>query len=497
MADPPHRLGPDGLDRAAGTPLQAQLYRRIRTAIADGRLPRGERLPSARGLAAQLGIARGTVDAAYARLAGEGYLLARGPAGTIVSPTLQLSPAPHPRFTPHPRPDRPGNLQAPAVLAGEPDPASDPSANPAGPPLPFRMGLPALDMFPRALWARLTARAARRLGGAGLAYPDPAGLPALREAITAYLAVSRGLACRPSQVIVTGGYQAAISLVARLLLRTGDLVWFEDPGYGMARQALEAASATIVPVPVDDDGLCVAVARARWPRARLAVVTPAHQSPLGVALSLVRRQALLAWATATGAWIVEDDYDSEFHYVGTKLPALKSLDDADRVIYAGSFSKTLFPGLRLGYLVVPWGLVGPVTAAVRVLNHGEAGLAQAVVADFMIAGHFARHLKRMRGVYAARRTALADALAEAFGARLRLALRPGGLHLLARFPDGGPGGADDTAMMRRALAHGLAPTALSSQFLGGSGAQGLLLGFTNIPEAQAAAMADALRRALG
>ena len=473
-SDPPGRFGPASLDRGADVPLQAQLYQRIRTAIADGRLPRGERLPSARGLAAQLGVARGTVDAAYARLAGEGYLLSRGPAGTIVSPAL------------HPRAARP----APAVA---PEAAADPAWTPVRPPLPFRMGLPALDLFPRALWARLTARAARRLGSAGLAYPDPAGWPALREAITAYLAVSRGLVCRPSQVIVTGGYQAAVSLIARLLLRGGDRVWFEDPGYALARQALVAASADPVPVPVDGEGLCVELARARWPEARLAVVTPAHQSPLGVALSLPRRQALLAWAAASGGWILEDDYDSEFHYLGRKLPALKSLDDADRVIYAGSFSKTLFPGLRLGYLVVPAALVGPVTAAVRLFNHGEAGLAQAVVADFMTEGHFARHLKRMRGVYAARRTALADALAGAFAERLHLALRPGGLHLLARFPREG----DDGAMVRRALAHGLAPTALSAQFAGGAGDRGLLLGFTTIPEAQAPAMAGALRRALG
>ena len=416
------RLGPGVLDRDARVPLQAQLYQRIRTAIADGRLPSGDRLPSARGLASQLGVARGTVDAAYARLSGEGYLLSRGPAGTIVAPWVRRRADP-------PAPAGPRGTGA-AV-------APDPAGTSVRPPLPFRMGLPALDLFPRTLWARLTARAARRLGTAGLAYPDPAGVAALREAITAYLAVSRGLVCLPSQVIVTGGYQAAITLVARLLLRAGDRVWFEDPGYELARQALIAAASCPVPVPVDGEGLRVEDGRARWPDARLAVVTPAHQSPLGVALSLPRRQALLAWAAASGAWILEDDYDSEFHYLGRKLPALKSLDDADRVIYAGSFSKTLFPGLRLGYLVVPATLVGAVTAAVRVANHGEAELAQSVVADFMAGGHFARHLKRMRGLYASRRTALADALAGAFGPRLHLALRPGGLHLLARFPDGG------------------------------------------------------------
>lgn len=462
-------LASSGLARRS-LPLQEQLYRRVRAAIAAGRLAPGERLPATRTLASELGIARGTVDAAYARLIGEGYLLARGPAGTIVSPALRLAP----------RPPR-------AARAKAPEPSS-----PAPQPLPFQLGLPALDLFPRTLWARLTARAARTLAGAALAYPDPAGLPALREAIAAYLAVSRGVACDTRQVIITGGYQPAISLLARRLLRPGDGVWFEEPGYFLARQALDAAAARLVPVPVDGEGLCVELAQARAPQARLAVVTPAHQSPLGVALSLARRQALLAWAAAAGAWIIEDDYDSEFHYVGRKLPALKSLDAADRVIYAGSFSKTLFPGLRLGYLVVPVSLAAAVTEALRTTSHGEPALGQSVVADFMSAGHFARHLKRMRGLYAGRRAALAGALAAAFGDRIELALQPGGMHLLLRFR----GKVDDAELARRALAHGLAPTPLSSHYVGRAREQGLLLGFTNIPEAQAARSAEALRGAL-
>lgn len=467
---PPAALTAPGLARRA-LPLQEQLYRRIRTAIAEGQLRPGERLPAARTLASALAIARGTVDAAYARLAGEGYLLARGPAGTIVSPLLRPAAAP--------------------LLQARPAPAT-PVEPPPPQPLPFQMGLPALDLFPRTLWTRLTARAARRLSGAALAYPDPAGLPRLREAIAAYLAVSRGVPCGPGQVIITGGYQPAISLVARLLLRPGDKVWFEEPGYFLARHALEAASAKLVPVPVDADGMAVDEARRRAAKARLAVVTPAHQAPLGVALSLARRQALLAWAGAAGGWIIEDDYDGEFHYVGRRLPALKSLDRDDRVIYAGSFSKTLFPGLRLGYLVVPQALVRDVTEAARRSAHGEPVLGQEVAADFIADGHFARHLKRMRGRYAARRAALATALVEAFGAGIDLSLQPGGMHVLARFPGGG----GDDELLRRALAHRLAPAALSHHYLGRRRTQGLLLGFTNIAEAQAAASATALRRAL-
>jgi GntR family transcriptional regulator / MocR family aminotransferase len=453
----------------ADLPLQGQLYRRIRGAIAAGRLAPGERLPATRALAGALGVARGTVDAAYARLAGEGYLVAQGPAGTIVSPAL--------------RPD---------LVPARPARAKPAPERLTPPPLPFQMGLPALDLFPRTLWARLSARAARRLGGAALAYPDAAGLMPLREAIAAYLAVSRGVACAPAQVLVTGGYQPAISLLARLLLRPGERAWFEEPGYFLARQALAAAGARLVPVPVDGEGMRLDRAIARAPAARLAVVTPAHQAPLGVALSLARRQALLAWAASSGAWIVEDDYDSEFHYVGRKLPALKSLDAADRVIYAGSFSKTLYPGLRLGYLVVPLPLVAAVEEALRTTAHGEAVLGQMVVADFIADGHFARHLKRMRALYAARRAALAAALGDAFGERIALFLQPGGMHLLARFP----GCRSDVALLRRAAAQGLAPAALSAHYLGRRREQGLLLSFTNIAEKEAARRAEALRRAV-
>ncbi|HEX7390379.1 MAG TPA: PLP-dependent aminotransferase family protein [Acidiphilium sp.] len=458
------------LDRSARTALHEQIYERIRLAIANRQLAPGERLPSARSLASQLGTARGTVDTAYARLTGEGYLLAHGQAGTTVAPMLRPDPAP-----------RPG---APAKM-----PVSTDRADRI---LPFQMGLPALDLFPRALWARLTARAARRLAGPGLAYPDPAGLPSLREAIAAYLAVSRGVACQPEQVVITGGYQVALGILARLLLRPGDPVWFENPGYFLARRALEAADARPVPVPVDENGLCVDIARTHAPDARLAVVTPAHQSPTGVALSLPRRQALLAWAASAGAWIVEDDYDSEFHYVGRKLPALKSIDTADRVIYAGSFSKTLFPGLRLGYLVMPATLTGPMLAALDAGRRGEAVLGQSVAADFLAEGHFARHLRRMRTLYAARRQALATALEAAFGNRIELAPQAGGLSILMRLADG----TDDAGLVRRARAHGLAPTALSGYFIGSASRRGLLLGFTNTPETEAVRHARTLMRAI-
>lgn len=468
----PRALSDRPLARSA-MPLQEQLYQRIRTAIASRQLFAGEKLPAARTLASDLGVARGTVDTAYARLIGEGYLLSRGPAGTVVSPDLQA-----------------GILRSPATRGRRPT-----ARVPQTPqePLPFQLGLPALDAFPRALWARLTARAAKRLSGGALAYPDTAGLADLREAIATYLAVSRGVPCRAEQVIVTSSYQAGLSLIARVLLQPGDGVWFEEPGYFLARSALKAVAARLLPVPVDEQGMNVEFARAHLPPARLAVVTPAHHSAFGVALALARRQKLLAWAAETDAWIVEDDYDGEFHYVGRKLPALKSLDLADRVIYAGSFSKTLSPSLCLGYLVVPERLVEQTVETKLALTKGEAVLGQRVVADFIAEGHFGRHLKRMRGLYAARREALAIALSDTFGDRLRMTVQPGGMHLLARFADGG----NDVELARRAVRHGLMPNALSSQYMERTRDYGLMLGFTNIAEEQALTKAKALANAIG
>jgi GntR family transcriptional regulator/MocR family aminotransferase len=245
-------------------------------------------------------------------------------------------------------------------------------------------------------------------------------------------------------------------------------------------------------VPVDRHGMRVDAAIARAPRARLALVTPTHQSPLGVTLSLERRLSLLAWAAKSNAWVLEDDYDSEFRYMGHPLPALKSLDHADRVLFAGSFSKVLFPGLRIGYLVVPEPLTEDIARASRLLQLGQSGLEQRVVASFMAEGHFARHLRRMRSLYAARRAALAEALAALFGDRVTLELQAGGMHLIARFTDG----IADTELARRSLAHGVAPTALSSLAMEHACGQGLLLSFTNIEAAEAPAVAARLAAAM-
>jgi GntR family transcriptional regulator / MocR family aminotransferase len=454
-------------------PLYRQIYDRIQTAIRVGQLRPGDRLPSTRAFAGQLSAARGTVEAAYAMLAGEGYVVSRGPAGTIVSPELGQR-----------------LLAAPTAKRRLATRTEQPAA--VGPRL-FQMGLPALDAFPRKLWSRLVVQQARALSAADMSYPDPAGYAPLREAIAAYLATARGITCTSREILVTNGYQDALDLIGRVLLRHDDKVWLEDPCYPRAREALEAMGARLRPIRVDAEGLRVADGVGQARRAAFAVVTPSHQSPLGVALSLPRRLALLSWASAEGAWIVEDDYDGEFRYVGRPLPALKSLDRDERVLYAGSFSKVLFPGLRLGYLVLPESLVGTITRAIALRHAGHSILDQSVVARLIVEGHFARHLKRMRGLYAGRRRALADALSAVFGDRLAVDIKPGGMHLVAWLR----GRACDVDVAKRAQAGGLAVEALSSRVLTHARAQGLLLGFANVPEAHALDRCRQLERAIG
>jgi GntR family transcriptional regulator/MocR family aminotransferase len=461
------------LARGDDIPLYRQIYDHFRAAIETGQLRPGDRLPSARRLAEQFATARGTVDAAYGMLAGEGYVTSRGPAGTIVSPDLHGS--------------------ALAKRATRFSLATGHEQHAIAGPRPFQMGLPALDAFPRKIWSHVVARQARELTAGEMAYPDAAGFAPLRQAIAQYLATSRGIACTSRQIVVTNGYQDALGLIAEVLIYPGDKVWFEDPCYTLARAAFEVSSATLVPVRVDAEGLRVADGVAQARHARLAVVAPSHQSPLGVALSLPRRLALLSWASANGAFVVEDDYDSEFRYVGHPLPALKSIDRHQRVIYAGSFSKVLFPSIRLGYLVIPEKLIETFAQANRRRHSGASTLAQRAVASFMTDGHFVRHIRRMRGLYAARRQALAEALSAVFGDAVKVDLKPGGMHLIARFADG----VRDVAAAKRAQAAGLAVEALSSRAIAHPCGQGLLLGFTNVAEADAKAMCRRLERAIG
>ncbi|WP_437939587.1 PLP-dependent aminotransferase family protein [Sorangium sp. So ce341] len=458
--------------RSAGT-LQAQLYDRLRQAILSGALASGARVPSARAMALEAGVSRGTVDAAYARLSVEGFLVARGAAGTFVTTPLPIAAAFAPAAPPEPPRKEP---RARAELR------------------PFQIGVPAVDAFPVATWSRLLGRHARRARAGDLAGSDPCGDRALREAIAAHLAVSRGVVARADQVMITGGYHGALGLLARALARPGDGAWFEEPGYHRARAALELAGLRLAAVPVDAEGLDVARGAALAPRARFAFVTPSHQMPLGMALSLPRRLALLAWARGADAWIIEDDYDGEFQRASAPLPALKSLDDQGRVIYAGTFSKSMFPALRLGFLVVPDGARDALARVASLLHPAPLLAVQRAAADFLGEGHFARHVRRMRALYSERHGALARALEELSAPQLQVEEGTGGLHLIARLT-----GARDGEVVERASQLGLAPGALSSFYRSDPDEgrlDGLLLGFAALPASRAQKAVHRLAQAI-
>jgi len=442
------------LDRAAGHSLATQIHDAILAAIHDGTLAAGARLPSWRDLAAQLGVARGTVRAAYDRLTDEQMIVGLGAAGTRVAAQPPLA------------------ARTGAVAENSPLPAFFRDFETA--PLPFQMGVPAQDAFPFTQWSRLVARAGRAAAAVPVSYPDPRGLPQLRREIAAYLALARGIACTPGQVIVTAGFAGALNLAIRALRLEGARAWLEDPGFPLTRAALELAGIAPLPVPVDEEGIDVAEGRRRHPGATLAVVTPGQQAPLGVTLSLARRLALLEWAGTNGAWIIEDDYLGELQLRGRAAPALASLDQGGRVLHIGTFSKTITPGLRLGFLVVPPALAEHFGTAAACLSPAPAPVIQRAVADFIAEGHFLRHLRRMKRLYAARREGL---LATLHGlAPPGCVVRPGGLAVMLDLAEG----ADDVDIARRAVLRGQSPVPLSPWRTGSAPRPGLLLGVTNL-----------------
>jgi GntR family transcriptional regulator / MocR family aminotransferase len=464
------------LERRSSTPLQRQIYDQLRTAILSGTLSSGARVPSTRELAADLGVSRNTVAGAFDQLLAEGYLEGRVGSGTFVAEALpeELLRVNVGQGLPRTARDSPaGEIRASA--RGKALAAIRLSPRPLAPavPRPFSPGIPALDEFPRALWARMAARILRQAPSFLLTYGDPAGYRPLRRAIAEYLRLARAVRCTADQVIVTDGTQQAFDLAARVLLDPGDAAWVEDPGYGGVRGALQAAGVCCVPVPIDAEGISVREGMARAPQARLICVTPSHQYPLGIIMPLPRRMALLEWARKRGAWIVEDDYDSEFRYRGRPLASLQGLDESGRVIYTGSFSKTLFPGLRLGYLVAPEKLVETFARARAVTNRSSAGLEQFLAAEFLSEGHFARHVRRMRSLYAERQQALVAAVERELGGALEVRASDAGQHLMAWLPED----ADDTAVYQRAGAAGIITPPLSGYTIEARLRPGLLLGY--------------------
>jgi GntR family transcriptional regulator/MocR family aminotransferase len=469
------------LDQNASAPMYRQLYERLRSSILAGHLESGTRLPSTRVLASTLGVSRTTTALAYELLLLEGYLESRVGDGTRVAHlqpeqlfqgdrNAQGLDASDTAETPPPAFARRGQ-----VLIDMPYPEGFYGEQARRGRSLFLVGQPDVTAFPYETWARLVARHARHSLQAVSCYQYVQGYLPLRQAIAMHIGVTRGVHCSPEQIILTTGGQGALDLVARVLLDPGDAAWVEDPGYSGARGALLAAGAQLVAVPVDEKGLDVEAGRQLCPEARLAIVTPSHQFPTGVTMSLSRRLALLEWSREAHAWIVEDDYDSEYRFSGRPLEALHGLDRAGRVLYIGTFSKVLFPSLRLGYLVAPAELLTALIATHRLLAVHLPLLEQLALADFIAEGYFARHVRRMRQLYNERRNALVDALRRELGNKLDVTVPEAGMHLAVWLPKG----MSAQAVAQRAAASGLHILPISHFSLRPLQRDGLLLGFAS------------------
>lgn len=481
------------LDPKVDRALHRQLYHAMLHGILEGRLKPGSRLPSTRALAHALNFSRNTIAAGYDQLAAEGYVEGRAGSGTYVTRTLpERSPRGDRVKVPPPVAATPLMLPRRAVAF-----AAVPAAfKQAQQVRPFRMNFPAVDAFPVGLWARMIGRLLRRTGGISgrllLGEGDAAGHLPLRAAIAEYLGVARGVRCTPDQIVIVAGAQQAIDIAVRILLDPGDTAWVEDPSYPGARAALLAAGAELVPVPVDEEGIDVAAGVAACPRARLVIVCPSKQFPLGVTMSLARRVQILDWTARANAWIVEDDYDSEYRFTGRPLAALQGLDRSGRVIYVGTFSKVMFPSLRLGYLVVPPPLIDIFAGARAVAGRHSSVLEQALVAAFMTEGHFGRHIRRMRRLYMKRQQALIDAARRHLRGLIAIDPAEAGLQVIGWLPEG----VDDQAVAAAGAAAGLELSPLSRFIIRTPRRPGLLLGFSGFDADEIEAGVRLLRQVL-
>jgi GntR family transcriptional regulator / MocR family aminotransferase len=457
--------------RDSGTPAYRWLYTVLRAEILEGRLRPGARLPGTRDLANQYGLSRGTIVSAFAQLKSEGYLEGSIGSGTYVNKILpdellqvtRKPPAQAPvRRHPQRRISDFGRRVNPFPLYGLPSTRA------------FRANQPALDLFPTTLWAQIAARRLRRASTSLLAGFGPMGYPPLREAVADYLRTSRGVKCSPEQVAIVAGVQEALDLVARLFLNPGDRVCLEDPGYLGAALVFEAIGAKISAVRVDEEGMKLQGSRLNG--ARLAYVTPAHQFPLGISMSLPRRLEWLEWARQSGALIFEDDYDSEFRFSGRPVPALQGLDSHGVVLFAGSFSKVLFPSIRLGYLVVPLDLVDYIAATKSVTNRHAPSIEQTVLCDFITEGHFGRHVRRMREVYAERLGVLLEDARHTLTGLLELSDVEAGLQTAGWLC----GGIDGESATRAAAKRDVDVIPLSRYSRGRMAREGLQLGFAAV-----------------
>jgi len=477
------------VDRRLAKPLQNQIYDGYRAAIVERRLRSGQRVPSTRVLATELGVSRIPVLNAYAQLLAEGYLESRVGSGTSVSRSLPDQAA----FSKPARANLISSKSRHRPISKSATNLQEFGVVPwALRPGPFGVGQIAFDTFPSPIWSRLVVRHSRSFGRSDLHYGDPLGLRALREAIANYLGTARGVRCDAQQIMIVSGSQQALEISTRVLLDPGSRVWIEEPGYALARHVLAMHGCQMVPVPVDEEGLKVSAGIKLYRYARAAAVTPSHQYPLGVTMSASRRFQLLEWAEASGSWIFEDDYDSEYRYESRPIAALQGLDSHSRVIYIGTFSKVLFPALRLGYLVIPPDLVDNFIAVRRAMDLGPPGFLQSVLVDFIREGHFSRHIRRMRTLYAERRNVLVKCLEQEFGSSVQVRGGEAGMHLVVTFTKK----IQDRELAQNAAGQNLWVLALSPCYLVEPKPTGFVLGFGSTPVEEIPIAVRSLRQLL-
>jgi GntR family transcriptional regulator / MocR family aminotransferase len=457
------------INRKAARPLHRQIYDALRSTIVQRNLTSGQPIPSTRALASELGISRIPVLTAYAQLLAEGYFEAHVGSGTFVSSSLpaQIVQPSHRRNRPAIDAKTRRVARAPMLL---PQYKRPPWVRHHG---AFNVSQPALDAFPLRPWANLVARHSRNPLTNSLEYGDPMGLKQLREVISVYLRTSRAVRCEPEQIMIVSGSQQALDLAARVLLDAKSPVWVEEPGYWLARHVLTVVGCPIVPVPVDSEGLDVAAGIKKCRKARAALVAPSHQYPLGVTMSAARRLRLLDWAQQADSWIIEDDYDSEYRYGSKPVASLQGIDTASRVIYIGTFSKVLYPSLRVGYVVIPPDLVDFFVSVRHAMDVSPPHLYQAVLADFISEGYFARHIRKMRTLYAERRGVLIGSLRRQFGSAVDVLGDSAGMHVTIKLSPG----LKDQELSVRAAEEKLWLWPLSSCYITKPAADGFILGF--------------------
>ena len=477
------------IERGSPVPIYRQLDASFRRVILDGTLAPGQKLPSTRELAQELGVSRITVKSVYEQLVAEGYAQAKTGAGTFVAEGLNLEALPQVRLPRHR--SRPRDIE---ISDRAREIMSSMASVRHGETEPFRPGVPALDKFPLKAWHKYLLEAAAYDGRHNMSYGEVSGNPMLRASIAKHLTDARGMQVDPDQIIITSGAQQAFVLIAFVLLNKGDTVWYENPGHIAGRDVMQIMGADVAPVPIDSEGLDLRYAIETYPRPTLIFTTPSHQQPLGTTMSLARRLALLNYANENDAWIIEDDYDSEFRYRGRPLPALSALDTERRVFYVGTFSKSMFAAVRTGYIVAPPSLVDAFGKARTLLGQSSSAVVEQALSRFMSDGRFVEHIRKMRRIYRERRDVLFECVRHDCSDSLELQTPDAGMHVVAWLKNG----LGDHAAHHALLEAGIESLPLSVYCIRPLKRQGIVLGFSCTPETRIPVlvkrMSDALRR---